>query len=200
MDLYEAMKNRHSRYALSAQTPISDKELEQILHDAVQYTPSAFHSQSSRVVLLLDESHLALWHIVMEALRAIVKPELFGETEAKINSFVAGYGTILYFEDMSIVESFQKKVPSYAENFPIWSNQSGGMLQYAVWTALSANGLGASLQHYNPLINVPVKQTFDIPKSWKLLAQMPFGVALSEPEPLQYDNLEARIVVKGKRL
>lgn len=199
MDLFEAMTTRRSRYALSAQSPISDKELEGLLHDAVQYTPSAFHSQSSRAALLLGESHLALWQIVMEALRAIVKPESFAETEAKINSFAAGYGTILFFEDMSIVEGLQKKVPNYAENFPIWSNQSGGMLQYAVWTALSAKGLGASLQHYNPLIDAAVKQTFDIPESWRLLAQMPFGVALSEPEPLQYDHLEARIIVKGIR-
>lgn len=199
MDLFEAMTTRRSRYALSAQSPISDKELEGLLHDAVQYTPSAFHSQSSRAALLLGESHLALWQIVMEALRAIVKPESFAETEAKINSFAAGYGTILFFEDMSIVEGLQKKVPNYAENFPIWSNQSGGMLQYAVWTALSAKGLGASLQHYNPLIDAAAKQTFDIPESWRLLAQMPFGVALSEPEPLQYDHLEARIIVKGIR-
>ena len=200
MELYEAMKNRRSRYALSAKSPVSNKELEQLLRDAVQYTPSAFHSQSSRAVLLLGESHSALWRIVMEALRAIVKPERFAETEAKINSFAGGYGTILYFEDMGIVEGFQKAVPNYAENFPVWSNQSAGMLQYAVWTALSAKGLGASLQHYNPLIDTAVKQTFDIPENWRLLAQMPFGVALSEPARLEYDNLAARVIVKESML
>ena len=196
MDLYEAMKNRRSRYALSAKSPISDNELEQLLREAVQHTPSAFHSQSSRAALLLGENHTALWRIVMDALREIVNPERFAETEAKINSFAAGYGTILYFEDMSVVEGFQKAVPNYAENFPVWSNQSAGMLQYAMWTALSAKGLGASLQHYNPLIDAAVKQTFAIPENWKLLAQMPFGVAVSEPAPLQYDNLAARVIVK----
>ena len=30
---------------------------------------------------------------------------------------------------------------------------AAGMLQLAVWTALAEKGLGASLQHYNPLID-----------------------------------------------
>ena len=196
MNLFEAMKNRRSRYALSAKSPISDKELEQLLRDAVQYTPSSFNSQSSRAVLLLGDNHSSLWNIVMDTLRAIVEPERFAETEAKINSFAAGYGTVLYFEDISIVEGFQKAIPNYSENFPVWSNQSAGMLQYAVWTALSAKGLGASLQHYNPIIDDAVKLKFDIPKEWKLIAQMPFGTSLSEPAPLQYNNLAERVIVK----
>ena len=196
MNLFEAMKNRRSRYALSAKSPISDKELEQLLRDAVQYTPSSFNSQSSRAVLLLGDNHSSLWNIVMDTLRAIVEPERFAETEAKINSFAAGYGTVLYFEDISIVEGFQKAIPNYSENFPVWSNQSAGMLQYAVWTALSAKGLGASLQHYNSIIDDAVKLKFDIPKEWKLIAQMPFGTALSEPAPLQYNNLAERVIVK----
>ena len=196
MNLFEAMKNRRSRYALSAKSPISDMELEQLLRDAVKYTPSSFNSQSSRAVLLLGENHSALWSIVMDTLRAIVEPERFAETEAKINSFASGYGTILYFEDISIVEGFQKAIPNYSENFPVWSNQSAGMLQYAVWTALTAKGLGASLQHYNPIIDDDVKQKFDIPKDWKLIAQMPFGTSISEPAPLQYNNLTERVIVK----
>jgi len=35
-------------------------------------------------------------------------------------------------------------------------------------------GLGASLQHYNPLIDQETAETWDINPDWKLLAQMPF--------------------------
>lgn len=99
---------------------------------------------------------------------------------------------------MDTVETLQKNFPSYAENFPIWSMQSAGMLQYAVWTALSQEGLGASLQHYNPLIDASVHAEFQLPASWKLLAQMPFGAPASEPEKLAYKPIADRFIVLGE--
>ncbi|NFV72581.1 nitroreductase, partial [Clostridium botulinum] len=36
-------------------------------------------------------------------------------------------------------------------------------------------GFGASLQHYNELIEEDVKKEWNIPNNWKLIAQMPFG-------------------------
>lgn len=49
------------------------------------------------------------------------------------------------------------------------------MLQLFVWTALENEGLDASLQHYNPIIDEEVKKQWNIPESWKLIVQMPFG-------------------------
>lgn len=197
MNFYEAMKKRRSRYDITNTSPISQRKIEEILADAITHTPSAFHSQSSRAVLLFGARHQKLWSIVLETLRAIVPANKFASTEAKIASFAAGHGTILYFEDMATVEMMQKNVPLYAENFPIWSLQSAGMLQYAVWTALSQEGLGASLQHYNPLIDDAVHTEFGIPASWMLLAQMPFGTPASEPDTLEYKSVEERLIVQG---
>lgn len=199
MDFDRAMKTRRSRYEITNASPLSQQRLETILQDAITYTPSAFHSQSSRVLLLLGERHQKLWSMVLETLRAIVPPERFAPTEAKIASFAAGYGSILYFEDQNTVETMQKSVPSYAENFPIWSMQSAGMLQYAVWTALSQEGLGASLQHYNPLIDASVHAEFHVPASWKLLAQMPFGTPTGEPKTLEYKPVAERLMIQGDR-
>lgn len=197
MEFYTTIKNRRSRYDLTNASPISDKQIEQIISDAVTYTPSAFHSQSSRVILLFGSRHQKLWHIVMETLRDRVPAEKFGATEAKILSFAAGHGTVLYFEDMHTVTTMQKNVPNYAENFPIWSNQSAGMLQYAVWSSLSQEGLGASLQHYNPIIDDAVIREFDVPDGWKLLAQMPFGVPSGQPGDITYKPIEERLLVQG---
>lgn len=196
MELYESMKNRRSQYVLSGKSPISKERLEEILRDAVKYTPSAFHSQSSRAVLLLGKQHLNLWSIVMEVLRGKVPVDKFAPTEAKVKSFASGYGTILYFEDLDVVKNLQENVPAYADNFPVWSNQSAGMLQYAVWIALTSEGLGASIQHYNPLIDDEVKEKFEIPESWKLIGQMPFGIVTEEPAPLEYKDLLQRVLVK----
>lgn len=196
MELYKAMKMRRSRYNITDSSPISNQRIQEILSDAITYTPSAFHSQSSRAVLLFGDRHKKIWDIVEQTLRAIVPEDKFGATETKLNSFAAGHGTILFLEDMDTVSALQKNFPGYAENFPIWSNQSAGMLQYAVWTALSQEGLGSSLQHYNPLIDAAVTKEFGLPESWKLLAQMPFGAAAAEPDPLTYMPVEERLIVQ----
>ena len=196
MDFYEAVKARRTRYKIDNSSTISDERIETILRIAVKYAPSSFHSQSSRAILLLGKSHVKFWSLVKETLRARMPAEKFSPTEEKISSFVAGHGTILYYEDMDVVKSLQQKFPLYADNFPVWSLQSAGMLQYAVWTALATEGMGASLQHYNPIIDDEAAQVFGVPKSWKLLAQMPFGLPIGEPVELEYIDLENRVIVK----
>ena len=56
-----------------------------------------------------------------------------------------------------------------------WGYGVIGGAQQAVWTALAEQGIGASLQHYNPLIDDDIKKEFDLPAEWTLRAQMPFG-------------------------
>ena len=67
------------------------------------------------------------------------------------------------------------------------------MHQLVVWTALEAEGLGASLQHYNPLIDDEVKKEWNIPDNWKLIAQMPFGNPTSQAGEKEFQPLEDRV-------
>ena len=46
------------------------------------------------------------------------------------------------------------------------------MHQLAVWTMLEDEGMGASLQHYNPLIDDEVRKVWNLSDDWKLIAQM----------------------------
>ena len=41
--------------------------------------------------------------------------------------------------------------------------------------ALEEAGLGASLQHYNPLVDEVVRKHWGVHGNWQLRAQMPFG-------------------------
>ena len=161
----------------------------------VKHTPSSFNSQSARVVLLLGKHHDKLWDITKEALRKIVPADQFSSTEDKINSFRNGYGTVLFFEDNSVIESLQEQFALYKDNFPIWSQQSSGMHQYVIWTALEIEGFGVSLQHYNELIEADVKKEWSISSNWKLIAQMPFGKPTAQPDEKQFQPLENRIKV-----
>ncbi|WP_270997036.1 nitroreductase family protein [Listeria seeligeri] len=176
----DSIKVRRSIYALDKNVSLEDSKIEEIVKDAVKYSPSSFNSQSSRAVVLLGENHDKLWNIVEDTLRAIVPAENFAATAEKVGSFRAGYGTVLFFEDNAVIEGLQENFALYADNFPVWAEQSTGIAQHSVWVALANAGIGASLQHYNPLIDDAVKAEWDIPASWNLRAQMPFGNIVQE--------------------
>ncbi|WP_211350054.1 nitroreductase family protein [Paenibacillus anaericanus] len=190
-----AIKERRSIYGISKESVISDQRIEEIIGEAVLHTPSSFNSQSARVVVLFNEQHDKLWNITKETLRKIVPAENFSSTEEKLASFQNGRGTVLFFEDQAVVEGLQEQFALYSDNFPIWSLESSGMLQLVVWTALAAEGVGASLQHYNPLIDEQVAAEWNIPSTWKLLAQMPFGKIVAGPGEKQFAPLDNRLKV-----
>ncbi len=194
-NFYEAIKDRRSIYAISGETTVSDERIEEIIGQAVQNVPSAFNSQSAKVVVLFGENHKKLWNITMETLRKVVPADSFAQTEEKINSFAAGHGTVLYFEDTSITNGLAEQFPLYKDNFPVWAQHSNGMLQFAVWTSLELEGLGATLQHYNPLIDEEVKSTWKLPASWKLTGQMPFGKPVAAPDAKEFVPLSERMLL-----
>ncbi|EFM60681.1 cytoplasmic protein [Brucella sp. BO2] len=173
--LLDSIKKRRTQYALGKILPHAQEDVAELIREAIKHTPSSFNSQSSRAVILFGQESDKLWNIVKETLRPMVPAEAFPQTEAKIDGFAAGAGTVLFYEDQSVVKGLQENFPLYADNFPVWSEQSGGMAQHAVWAALANAGIGASLQHYNPLIDAEVAKTWDVPSNWKLRAQMPFG-------------------------
>ena len=171
----EIYRKRRSQYALGKNLPMGNEQVIALIKEAVRQAPSSFNSQSSRAVILLGEQSEQFWALTREALRPMVPADAFVNTENKLASFAAGAGTVLFFEDQDVVKGLQEQFASYADNFPIWSEQASGIAQFAVWTALAEAGIGASLQHYNPVVDADVTKTWDIPASWTLRAQMPFG-------------------------
>ncbi|WP_461826213.1 nitroreductase family protein [Dysgonomonas sp.] len=195
-ELKKAIENRRTYYSISNKSTISDDRIKEIIDFAVLHVPSAFNSQSARVVLLLGDHHKKLWNIVKDVLKKLVPADAFPATEAKIDgAFAAGYGTVLFFEDQSVVEGLQNAFPSYSENFPVWSQHTSAMHQFAIWTMLEEAGLGASLQHYNPIIDEAVAKEWNINSKWKLIAQMPFGTPAGEPGSKEFQPLESRVSV-----
>lgn len=192
-DFMAAIQDRRTFYGISKDSVVSEARVKEIVQDAVKYTPSAFNSQSARVVVLFGAEHDKLWSITKETLRKIVPAENFGSTEEKLNAFGNGYGTVLFFEDQRVIDGLMQQFEAYKDNFPVWSQQSSGMLQLVVWTALEIEGFGASLQHYNPLIDDEVRKTWNLPAEWKLIAQMPFGKPIAHPGEKQFQPLDERV-------
>lgn len=198
MSAIELFKKRRTQYALGKNIGLSKDEVESLVRETVRETPSAFNSQSSRVVILFEEEHQKFWNIVKDTLRPLVTADQFPTTEAKIDSFAAGAGTVLFFEDQNVIRGLQEQFALYADKFPEFSANSAGMAQFAVWTALANKNVGASLQHYNPIIDEAVRKMWNLPESWTLSAQMPFGSNEQGFDEKEYMPDNERFFVFGK--
>lgn len=180
MDYLEALNQRRSEYALSPELPVPEDEVVKLVRDIISVTPSSYNGQSPRAFILFGDDHKVLWKIVEDSLIAKIGSERYQKSKGKIDGFANAAGTILYYEDDSVTKKLQEDNPSYHDTFPVWAEQANGMLQFAVWSGLRTLGIGANLQHYNPLIDQKVKETFGIPDGYRLISQMPFGKVTRE--------------------
>lgn len=200
--LLSLLAKRRSYYPLTAKSPIPDSQIKSILSEVLLKVPSAFNVQSTRMVLLLNDDHRQLWDITKNIMHAQLGDERFKQgTESKLNGFRSGYGTVLFYEDPKDVEVNKEKFPTYRDQFDPWTDHTSGMHQLSVWVALEAEGFGANLQHYNPLIDEKIVETWNVPESWKLKAQMVFGTPEGgEPAPKEKKPVEGRLMVHGANL
>lgn len=195
-EFLDVMKKRRSQYSLNKEIRCDEEAIIELVRNASLYAPTAFNMQSARVMILFNSQHDRLWDITMDRLRRIVPSKSFGSTKEKIESFRAAYGTILFFDDTSVTNEYADKFVTYRDNFGAWAQQGNGILQFSIWSMLSELGLGASLQHYNPLIDEEVAKAFDVPKSWQLIAEMPFGNIVEDPQEKVFDPLDQRVFLK----
>ncbi|KAI0553051.1 nitroreductase [Xylaria curta] len=198
LTLLEAIKNRRSLHTLSDDIRLSDSRIEEILRDAVLHAPSPFNSQSARVVLLVKDEHKKFWDMAFEVAKAAVAPPAFAAAyEPRIKLFRAAYGSILFYDDPAALQEMAEKRPMLKDHLPQWMDHANGMLQYAVWTMLTAEGLGCNLQHYNPMVDARASQQWNIPATWSLKAQMVFGTPAGPLMEKKSEPLEKRIFTHG---
>lgn len=195
--LQQAFDERRSIYALGNELPVESQAIVNMAERVLLHTPSAFNSQSSRLIVLFGDQHQQLWDIAEDKLRQEVGNGDFSSSKQKMDSFRAAAGTVLFYEDKDVTKSLQDKFALYADKFPVWAQQTSAMHQYAMWTELRTLEVGASLQHYNPLIDDGVATAFSVPKNWDLIAQMPFGNIVAPAGEKTYQPLNERMRVLG---
>lgn len=187
MNTLDSFKNRRSYYALDDKINVKDDQIIDFVTEATRLVPDAFGNNTQNVVIVLGENHKKLWDAIYYAYEGKVKRE-------KIDSFKAGYGTLLFFYDNNLVEENKKNYPTYEQNMVPWAMQANGMLQLTCWNGLTEMGLGVNLQHYNPVIDDMVKEMFDVDSNMVLLGQMVFGNPTSAPDPKE-KTAEGRVKV-----
>ena len=175
MEFREAVLARRSEYSLDARDVDTDAVIARIRGIAGS-VPSAFNAQSARILCLIGEDHRRFWEMVEDVLRERSRdPERFKGTKAKLAGFRAAAGTILFYEVDSRTRELMEAHPSYRDMFPQWAEHGNAMMQFAVWCAITDMGLGANIQHYNPLIDSRAAEMLSLPDGYRLVAQMVFG-------------------------
>ncbi|KAL7344496.1 hypothetical protein BJY59DRAFT_644410 [Rhodotorula toruloides] len=143
----------------------------EIVQTAIKHGPSAFNTQSSRAVVLFGSKHEKFWNTAEERFKAAVSAEFFAQISPKLLQMKDAYG------------------------LPPWSENAHGIVSYIIWTALYAEGLGASLQHYTELVQEDVEEMFQVPSTWKLRANLVFGAPTVPPMEKTFQPLEDRVKV-----
>ena len=69
------MEQRRTIYNLESTISIDDSELEELIAHAVKHVPSAFNSQSTRIVLLLNDKNEKFWENTKAILKETMGPD-----------------------------------------------------------------------------------------------------------------------------
>ncbi|KAJ7047150.1 Nitroreductase-like protein [Mycena alexandri] len=193
---------RRTNYAITNKSSVPDEKIEAIVKACVLHSPSSFNIQSGRAVIVTGAENAKLWKLCSESmLKGLEEGERRTMVEGRLKAFSGGYGSILFFEDQAVVDAITVKMPMFAKQFPTWSTNSTGMLQVVVWTALTLEGLGASLQHngaYSDELVADILKTFSLPTTWTSTAIMPFGDPAAPPAEKTFGPIEERVkFIKG---
>ncbi|KAH7408722.1 Nitroreductase-like protein [Phaeosphaeria sp. MPI-PUGE-AT-0046c] len=183
LSFLDAIAKRRSAYALTNTSPISQARITQLVHESLKYCPSAFNVRSGRCIILFGEEHTALWAHAMDIMPSCAPKELYTLLVPRIEIFKKAYGTVLFFDDPSSISKLPPLFQPLFTEFPNVQDHASGMLQFVVWTALAAEGLGTNLQHYQPHIDPWVREKYNVPETWKLEAQLVFGEMVDGPGP-----------------
>lgn len=187
-DYIEIIKKRRSYYNLSEDVDLTNEEIKYLVEDVMNITPSHMNAETTRVVLLFDDKSKDFWTRVNETFDNSINEE-------KFHGFYHAKGTALIFIDMNEIRDQEKNIPSYKDYFETWGQHSAAMLQLNLWQALRDEKIGASNQHYNPVIDEWVKEVYDLPEYWELVAQMPFGKIEEGPDPKEKKAIEEKLKV-----
>lgn len=161
---------RRTIYALKPELPsgVSIKNVHNTVQSIIKNTPTSFNSQGNHAVILTGETHKKVWDSVVKAIDA----EDGKKRPASVRD--EAYGSVIFFTDDEITKNLQEGFPAFAAAFPDFASESSGAAQINTWTALSIDGLGAHLQHYNGYIKAALGSK--VPAHWTVHAQLCFGV------------------------
>lgn len=153
--LIKLTQDRRTHYKLLGKSPISDSDIATLVKNATKHVPTAWNTQSSRVVLLLKDEHKKVWDIAISVIEGLVQAgavpkEMFENyTKPKLEAFKAAYGTVschakfyfglfqpltssqvLLFVDYESLAATKEKFAIYADKVDTFALEANAMAEY----------------------------------------------------------------------
>lgn len=199
MNFKDLQKERRSIYALGQNTDLPQEDIVSQIREVAQEIPTAFNSQTSRHIVLFGEANQKFWQLIHDVQKDILDEDTWAMMGPIIEGSKDALGTVLFFEDLDAVKN---GIPANEIRQKAYKENNSANAQYAIWLALTELGLGSSLQHFNVGYDEgydgAVRELFDLPDSYELLAQMPFGSIEQEAGEKEYIDTEVQVQVYDK--
>lgn len=196
-DFKSLLEKRRSIYGLGKNTDYSQEEIVEAIRHTVRQVPSSSNSQTTRAIVLFDEANTKLWNHIYDVQKDVLPESMWdmmsGVMEGARDNAV---GTVLFFEDRDAVAN----MPTSKATSEAYKQNNAGIAQYGVWLRLAEMDLGASLQHFNvgydQGFDKPIREMFDLPESYELIAQMPFGSVEASAGEKNHIDTEEQVQVR----
>ena len=92
---FAACKTRRTCWQLARCPTTADQTILDIVNEAMLHSPSAFNSQSTRMLVLLGSEHEHLWMEIAKPILRVCAPEhVWPMTEKKLEGFASAHGTV----------------------------------------------------------------------------------------------------------
>ena len=194
----DLIKERRTAYAIGTNTELSNKEIADRIREVAQQIPTAFNSQTTRLVVVFGEDNVKFWDHILDVQKDVMEGDMWEMMSGVMQGAKAGVGTVLFFEDRDAV----KGALGENERATVYKQHHSANAQYGIWLALTDLGLGGSLQHMNigfeQGFDKSVKDMFNLPASYEMIAQMPFGSIEAEPNPKEFIDSSEQVRVVGE--
>lgn len=198
MSFLEIASKRRSVYDLGKDSSHSIEDVVAQLRQVMDRVPTAFNSQTSRLVVVSGEDNVKLWDYIYDVQKDVLSQGMLDQMGPVMQAAKEGLGTILFFEDLDQV----KEMPTQGERTTAYKFTNNGNHQFAAWLTLADMGLGASLQHFNigydQGFDKGVRDLFDLPDTYEMVAQMPFGSIESPAASKSSVDPETKVQFQGK--
>ncbi|MFN8593845.1 MAG: nitroreductase family protein [Thermomicrobiales bacterium] len=178
--LHDVLASRRSIRRLQ-DGPFSIAARERLLA-AIRLTPASFNLPPWRVVLVHDRRE-ALWAEIAGGFHETLQGDQLERYLDRLTGFSGGVAVALVFVDSAIEKQLRDEkhlAPEVAASYVL---QALGMVQMALWLAVTAEGMATSLQHWDNLVGPRLARFAGLePNRYRLIATMPIGCAAEEPK------------------
>lgn len=92
----DAVAHRRTVYGLKSTLPdgVTDSTIEDLIKGTLPFLPSAFNSQTARLVLLVGAEHRKFWQGAAGVLQGKQDEETFKRTKSRLDGFEGAHGSV----------------------------------------------------------------------------------------------------------